>query len=805
MAEKLDFRAALHMFAVANRVSRNRVTSDMADQGIEIKMNVAPPKFGAKSLIGASLRRKEDDAFLRGKGCYTSDVRKPGMLEGYVVRSPIANGTFRIGSLDAAKSAPGVRLILTADDISHLGPLTAMGMRPGPDGKKAPYRPIPVLAKDRVRHVGDAVAFVVADTLDQAKDAAELMEIHFDSEDAVVSMTEALEEGAPLVWPEAGSNTAYVNTHGDAEKAAEVFSKAAHVTKIDFIQNRLVANYMETRAAIGEYDAEANRFTLTCGSQGVHGQRNIIRDGVFGGEIDLHVITPDVGGGFGPKGFVYREYLLVLEAAKRAGRPVRWVGERTEHFLVDAHGRDNVVHAEMAMDENGRFMALRIRLIADMGAYTHQFGVAIPWFGAAMATGVYDIPVLDFHLTGVFTNTAPVDAYRGAGRPEAAFLIEKLADACARDLGLPREEIRRRNFIRPEQMPYTTQGGRVYDVGEFEACMDQAMKKADWAGFDKRLAESKARGKLRGIGMSCYIEACAFAGSEPAYVQLLDDGTFTVDIGTQSNGQGHATAYAQFVAETLGLDIDKVKVIQGDTDRIPTGGGTGGSRSIPLGGVSAYYAGQEMARKIRKLAADELEASPDDIELIDGSAVVAGTDRRISFADIAKNAADPADLKAAGEFKQDEATYPNGCHICEVEIDPDTGVTEVVRYSIVDDYGLTVNPLLLLGQVHGGVVQGIGQALYENAVYDDSGQLLTATFMDYNMPRADYFPFFEFETRNVPSTTNALGIKGAGEAATIGATPAVMNAVVDALWRAKGIGHIDMPVTPQKVWAALNG
>ena len=766
-------------------------------------MNVAPPKFGAKSFIGASPLRKEDNAFVRGKGCYTSDIRKEGMLEGFVVRSPVANAAYRIVSTEAARSAPGVHLVLTADDITHLGTLVAQGMLPDPDGKLRPYRPVPVLAKERVRHVGDAVAFVVADTLDLAKDAAELIEVDYDIDDATTDPAHALDDNAPLVWPEAGSNEVYVLAHGDAAAAGDAFAKAAHVTKIDFLQNRLVANYMETRAAIGEYDAEAKRFTLTCGSQGVHGQRDMIRDDVFGGEIDLRVITPDVGGGFGPKGFVYREYPLVLEAAKRIGRPVRWVGERTEHFLVDAHGRDNVVHAEMAMDENGRFLALRVNLIADMGAYTHHFGVAIPWFGVMMATGVYDIPALDFTVTGVFTNTAPVDAYRGAGRPEAAFLIEKLADACARDLGLPREEIRRRNFIKPEQMPYTTQGGRHYDVGEFEACMDEAMKNADWAGFDKRLAASKANGKIRGIGMSYYIEACAFAGSEPAYVQLLDDGTVTMDIGTQSNGQGHATAYAQFVAGSLGLDIDKVKVIQGDTDRIPTGGGTGGSRSIPLGGVSAYYAGEDLAKKIVRIAADELEASPDDIELADGGAVVAGTDRRISLIEIAKKAKNPADLKGEGEFKQDEATYPNGCHICEVEIDPATGVTEVVSYTMVDDYGLTVNPLLLLGQVHGGVVQGIGQALYENAVYDETGQLLTASFMDYTMPRADYFPMFSFETRNVPSTTNALGIKGAGEAATIGSTPAVMNAVTDALFRAKGIGHIDMPATPLKVWAAL--
>jgi carbon-monoxide dehydrogenase large subunit len=777
----------------------------MADQENEIKMNVAPPKFGSKSLIGASLLRKEDNAFIRGRGCYTSDIRKEGMLEGFVVRSPVANAAYRVVSTEAASTAPGVHLVLTADDIADLGTLVAMGMRPGPDGKKPPYRPIPVLAKERVRHVGDAVAFVVADTLDQAKDAAELIEIDYDSAEAATDPARALDEDAPLVWPEAGSNQTYMFTHGDAAAAADAFAKAAHVTKIEFLQNRLVSNYMETRAAIGEYDADANRFTLTCGSQGVHGQRDMIRDAVFGGNVDLRVITPDVGGGFGPKGFVYREYPLVLEAARRTGHPVRWVGERTEHFLVDAHGRDNVVHAEMAMDENGRFQALRVNLVADMGAYTHHFGVAIPWFGVMMATGVYDIPALDFTVTGVFTNTAPVDAYRGAGRPEAAYLIEKLVDACARDVGLSREEIRRHNYIRPDQMPYTTQGGRHYDVGEFEACMDQAMKNADWAGFEKRLEESKANGKIRGIGMSFYIEACAFAGSEPAYVQLLDDGTVTVDIGTQSNGQGHATAYAQFVAGSLGLDVDKVSVIQGDTDRLAKGGGTGGSRSIPLGGVSAYYAGEDLAKKIVRIAADELEASPDDIELADGEAVVAGTDRKITLADIARKAKDPADLKGEGEFKQDEATYPNGCHICEVEIDPATGVTEVVSYTMVDDYGLTVNPRLLLGQVHGGVVQGIGQALYENAVYDESGQLLTATFMDYTMPRADYFPSFKFDTRNVPSTTNALGIKGAGEAATIGSTPAVMNAVTDALYRARGIGHIDMPATPQKVWEALNG
>jgi carbon-monoxide dehydrogenase large subunit len=519
----------------------------------------------------------------------------------------------------------------------------------------------------------------------------------------------------------------------------------------------------------------------------------------------LRVITPDVGGGFGPKTFVYREYPLVLEAAKRLGRPVKWAGDRTEHFLTDAQGRDNVVTAEMAMDGDGRFLALRVNLVANIGAYISQYGPFIPYVGATMSTGVYDIQALDVSIDGVYTNTCPVDAYRGAGRPEAAFLLEKLVDACARDLGIGPDEIRRRNFIRPEQFPYRTQTDRLYDVGEFEGHMRQAMERAGWEGFDQRLAASKAAGKIRGLGMATYIEACAFAGSEPAHLELNGDGTVTLLIGTQTNGQGHATAYAQFVAEKLNIDISKVKMHQGDTDRLATGGGTGGSRSIPLGGVSAARAGEDLAEKIRRIAADELEASAADIELVDGSARIVGTDSAISFADVAKAAKQPEDLTGFGEFVQDEATYPNGTHICEVEIDPDTGQTEIVGYTIVDDFGATVNPILLAGQVHGGVVQGIGQALSEDTVYSEDGQLLTASFMDYAMPRADNFPFFHFETRNVPSTTNAMGIKGAGEAGTIGAAPAAINAVTDALHRAYGIGHIDMPATPHRIWSAIQG
>jgi carbon-monoxide dehydrogenase large subunit len=765
-------------------------------------MTVATPKFG----MGASVLRLEDQTFITGQGRYTDDIAPAGVLHGYVLRSPVAKGSFTIGSVEQAKAAPGVHLVLTGQDIEHLGALKSGAMQRQPDRSFAPTRDIPILCRDRVNYVGDAVAFVVADSRALAQDAAELIEIDYESEEAASGTAAALDPETPLVWPELGSNRAFTYHFGDRAKTETAFARAASVTRIEFVNNRLVCNYMEARSAIGEWKADEDRFVLTTGSQGVHSMRGIIAEQVLKiAPEKLRVITPDVGGGFGPKTFVYREYPLVLEASRRLGRPVKWTGDRTEHFLTDAQGRDNVVTAEMAMDGDGRFLALRVDLIANIGAYVSQFGPYIPYVGATMSTGVYDIQALDVSIAGVYTNTCPVDAYRGAGRPEAAFLLEKLVDACARDLGIGPDEIRSRNFIRPEQFPYRTQTNRLYDVGEFEGHMRQAMERAGWEGFDKRLAASKAAGKIRGIGMATYIEACAFAGSEPAHVELTGDGTVTLLIGTQTNGQGHATAYAQFIAEKLNIDISQIKTHQGDTDRLATGGGTGGSRSIPLGGVSAARAGEDLAEKIRRIAAAELEASAADIELVDGFARIVGTDSTISFASIAKAAKRPEDLAGFGEFVQDEATYPNGTHICEVEIDPATGQTEVVGYTIVDDFGATVNPILLAGQVHGGVVQGIGQALSEDTVYSEDGQLLTASFMDYAMPRADNFPFFRFETRNVPSTTNAMGIKGAGEAGTIGAAPAAINAVTDALYRAYGIGHIDMPATPHRIWSAIQG
>ncbi|WP_417435136.1 xanthine dehydrogenase family protein molybdopterin-binding subunit [Hoeflea sp.] len=765
-------------------------------------MNIATPKFG----VGASALRKEDLKLIKGEGSFTDDVRAEGELRGYVLRSAYAAARFEITDVEAARAADGVHLVLTASDVAHLGPVTNQVTLKQPDGTRHAQKHIPLLCDGVVRHVGDAVAFIVADSLAQAQEASELIEIDWQIGEAQADLSSALDADRPLVWPDLGTNQAFLYRIGDTEKSAQAFAGADHITTIDFINNRLVSNFLEPRACLAEWDSEAKKFILTLGSQGVHGIRKTLAKDIFRMDLeDFRVITRDVGGGFGTKTFNYREYPLSLEAARRLNRPVKWVSDRTEHFLADAHGRDNKVTASLATDKEGRILGLKIDLLANMGAYLSQFGPFIPVFGASMATGVYDIQNLDFQLRGVYTHTTPVDAYRGAGRPEAAFLIERLIDAAAREIGMPVAELRRRNFIRPEQFPYHTPGGRNYDVGEFDGHMTRALEKADAAGFPERVKDAASRGKLRGLGTAVYIEACAFAGSEPARLTLDADGGITLYIGTQTNGQGHATAYSQFVADQIGIDFEKITVRQGDTAELAKGGGTGGSRSIPLGGVSVSAASKVLAEKMKKLAADELEASAADIELVDGSARIVGTDRVISYADMAKAAKSDEDRTGVADVVQDEATYPNGTHVCEIEIDPDTGHVEIVRYTIVDDFGLTVNPVLLLGQIHGGVVQGVAQCLSEGVVYSEDGQLLTASLMDYAVPRAEDMPFFDFETRNVPSTTNAMGIKGAGEAGTIGACPAVMNALVDALYRARGVRHIEMPATPQRIWDALNG
>jgi carbon-monoxide dehydrogenase large subunit len=753
-------------------------------------------KFG----FGQALTRKEDDPLLRGAGCYVADVSPPGALHAVMLRSPHAHAKFTVGDLSRVKAMKGVRLVLTGVDTADLGPLPTPGVLEGVDIKVPHY---PILARDVVRHVGDAVAFVVADTLEQAKDASEAIGIDWQPLPHVIGAVEALKPAAAPVWPDR-PNLAFETSVGDAGATKTAFAKAARTISTTIVNQRLVTNYMDTRGVIAEYDGE--RYTLTLGSQGSHIIRDIICGDVLKLPLDkMRVITPDVGGGFGTKLFPYREYALAAVAAEKLRKPVKWICDRSEHFLGDSHGRDNISTATLAIDDKGKFTALDIDIVADMGAYLSCYAPYIPWLGVGMATGSYDIPVAHVRLRAAYTNTVPVDAYRGAGRPEASYLIERAVDNAARELGLTPDAIRRKNLIRPSALPYRTPTGKVYDSGEFAATMARAQELIDWKGFAKRATQSKRAGKLRGIGIATYIEACGANGPETAHIRLERDGSVTVLIGSQSTGQGHQTSYAQLVADRLDLPPDKVRVIQGDTDRIETGAGTGGSSSIPVGGVAVDRASKTLAEQLKDLAADALEASASDMEIADGAVKVAGTDRAISFADLAAHPkATPEKLSAARDFSTDLPTFPNGCHIAEIEIDPGTGATEILKYVVVDDFGATLNPLLLAGQVHGGLVQGIGQALMEDTVYDPaSGQLLSASFMDYAMPHAADAPTFVFETRNTPCKNNPLGVKGAGEAGAIGSCPAVMNAVIDALHRAYAIRHIDMPATPQRVWAAI--
>jgi aerobic carbon-monoxide dehydrogenase large subunit len=757
-------------------------------------------KFG----IGQPVRRLEDERFITGAGRYTDDILPANTAHAFILRSPHAHARFSVADVAAARAMKGVRAIMLGSDFKDMDGVACQAPMQTADGKTMPLPKWPLLAEGTVKHVGDAVALIVADTLAQAKDAAEAIQIDYTPLPVVTTVGDAIAPDALTVWDMAPGNIAYDQSIGHRDKTEAAFAKAHKVVSLTVDNNRLVTNYMETRAAIGEFDRKTGRYTLTLGSQGVHGIQGSVAK-IMGVPADkLRVVTPDVGGGFGTKSFNYREYPLVLVAAKALGRPVKWTQERTEHFLSCAHGRDNLTTAEMALDARGRFLAMRVHIRGNLGAYPSQYGPYIPWLGATMATGPYDIRTMFVRCQGVYTHTVPIDAYRGAGRPEAAYLLERLVDTCAREMGMKPEAIRARNFIKPGSMPYRTQTKRTYDVGEFEGHMRAALDKADQKGFPARLRAAKRAGKLRGFGFASYIECTAWGSGEDVEVSLGKDGKVTLLIGTQSNGQGHQTAYAQAVSQALDLSPDDIIVIQGDTDRIKTGHGTGGSRSIPVGAVSAFRASEGLAEKLKELASEKLEANAADLVLGGGRVSIAGTDRSLSFADIAAlPGATPEMLAATNEFVPPDATYPNGTHAAEVEVDPATGEVEIVNYVIVDDFGLTVNPLLLAGQVHGGIVQGIGQALMERTVHDKDGQLLTASLMDYCLPRADDVPSFAFSTRNVPSSTNPLGIKGAGEAGSIGSCPAVMNALVDALHRACGISHIDMPATPERVWTAI--
>lgn len=761
-------------------------------------------KFG----IGASIARLEDEALVTGRGSYTSDRIPDGAMHAAMVRSPVAHARFTIGNADEVAGMDGVRAVYTHADIADLGALPALRAVTNFDGSRPPVPKNPLLQKDTVRFVGDSLAMIVADTADAARNAAETLMVDYDELPVVTDPRAAAAPDAPQLWPELAGNVAMDFRHGDAAAVKEAFAKAARTTEIELVNNRVVTNYMEPRSALGEID-EQGRYKLTCGSQGVHLLLPVLADVIFREPAEkFHLITPDVGGGFGTRFFTYREYALVLFAAKRLGAPVFWMADRTDHFLADYHGRDHVSRARLALDEKDRILALEVDTLANLGAYVSQLGHFVPTNGSLMLPGCYRIPAIHIRVRGIVTNTVSCDAYRGAGRPEAAYLIERLIDKSARDLGIKPETLRRRNFVPPSAMPYDTGTERVYDTGEFDGHMRRAMEIADWKGFKARLRESKKKGMLRGIGLATYIESCSGGGSETAVVRLDEDGGATVFVGTQASGQGHHTAYAQIANEKLGIAPGDVRVVQGDTDLVKVGSGTGGSRSIPVGGSSLLIASGRLADRIRERAADRLEAAPGDIELEDGEARIAGTDRAVKLSEIAAGLMQTGDLDS---FLETEAwtpphfTFPNGTHAVEVEVDPQTGRIGVLNYVIVDDFGVTMNPRLLLGQIQGGVAQGLGQAILEHTVYDpDSGQLVTASLQDYCLPRADDFPDIVFETRNVPSTTNAMGMKGAGEAGAIGACPAIVNAVVDALHRHNGLTHIDMPMTPEKVWRAAN-
>ncbi|QWG16987.1 xanthine dehydrogenase family protein molybdopterin-binding subunit [Bradyrhizobium sediminis] len=758
----------------------------------------APIKFG----VGQSVVRKEDDALIRGKGRYTDDHAPQASMHALVLRSPHAHAKFTINAT-RARSLPGIGAILTAEDVKDLGGLPCLFNLEVNPFTGPPYA---ILARDVVRHVGDAVAFVVADTVDQARDAIEAIEVNWTPLPATIGVANAVKKGAPQVWPEHPGNVLFDVPIGDKKATEAAFAKAHAVAEISIVNPRAVINFMETRAAVCEYDAKRDHLTLTVGSQGSHRLRDILCQNVLKIPVEkMRVICPDVGGGFGTKLFPYREYALIAVAARRLRRSVKWTADRSDHFVGDAQGRDNVTTARMALGQDGKFLGMDVDLMGDMGAYLSTFGPYIPHGGAGMLPGLYDIQAFHCRVRTVFTHTVPVDAYRGAGRPEAAYVVERLVDAAARKLGMTPDAIRRKNFISPRAMPYKTATGKVYDSGDFTAHMKRAMEIANWKEFPKRAKAAKKQGLVRGIGLGTYVEVCGTMGEETANVALDPDGGVTILIGTQSSGQGHQTAYAQIVAEQFGLTPDRVRTLQGDTDKIATGLGTGGSASIPTGGVSVERATRTLGANLREIAAEALETSAGDLEISGGIVRIAGTDRSITFADLARRpGVDPSKLKASATFTSADGTFPNGTHLAEVEIDPATGIIRIVSYVIVDDFGVTLNPLLLAGQVHGGAMQGIGQALMEHAVYDPkSGQLVTGTLMDYALPRATDGPSFVFETHNVPCKTNPLGVKGAGEAGAIGSCPAVVNAIIDGLWREYKIDHIDMPATPERVWIAI--
>ena len=786
------------------------------------------PKDGG---IGASSKRREDIRFLTGEGNYTDDINLHGQAHVFFLRSDIAHGVLNSVDTSAAEGMPGVVKIFTGADFAEVGSIPCGWQVTDKHGAPMQEPRHPVLAEGKVRHVGEPIAAVVAETLSQARDAAEAIVVDITDLPAVVDMKQAVQEGAPKVHDDLISNLCYDWGFVEENKAAveKAFDDAAHVTTLELVNNRLVANPMEPRVAVGDYARGTGDHTLYTTSQNPHVIRLLMGAFVLGiPEHKLRVVAPDVGGGFGTKIFHYQEEAFCTFAAKACNRPVKWTSSRSEAFMSDAHGRDHVTKIQMALDADNNFTALRTDTYANMGAYLSTFAPSVPtWLHGTLMAGNYKTPLIYVNVKAVFTNTVPVDAYRGAGRPEATYQLERLVDKCAHELGVDPIALRRQNFI--TEFPYATPVAVEYDTGDYVATMDKLEEIADFAGFDARRKESEAKGKLRGFGVNCYIEACGSAPSnlvgqlgaraglyESATVRVNATGGLVVMTGSHSHGQGHETAFPQVIAEMIGIPEEMVEIVHGDTANTPMGMGTYGSRSLAVGGSAMVRATEKIIAKATKIASHLLEASEGDIELKDGAFTVAGTDKSVAWGDVTLAAYVPHNyplediepgLEETAFYDPSNFTYPSGAYACEVELDPETGHVIIDRFAAADDFGNIVNPMIVSGQVHGGIAQGIGQALMENCAYDSDGQLLSASYMDYAMPRASDLPFYTVDhSCQTPCTHNPLGVKGCGEAGAIGSPPAVVNAVLDAMRSGgKDVGHIDMPVTPARVWAAMNG
>ena len=764
-------------------------------------------KFG----VGQSVKRTEDIRFVTGQGQYTDDLHFPNETFACFHRTAQAHAKITSVDVTAARAAPGVVDVLTYADVKAFGakPMPCMAPVPTRDGSPMKSTPKPLLANDKVTFTGEAIAMVVAETYAQAKDAAELVSVEYEPLDAVGTLAAA--PNGPQIWDGAADNRTFDWADGDEKAVAAAFATAAHTVSLEVVQNRISAMPMETRNAIGVYDKANDHYTIYVTSQGAGNLRGGLARGVLNLPIDkVRVITRDVGGGFGMKGFLYPEQPMVMIAAKKIGRPVRWSAERTESFLADDHGRDMITKGVLALDKDGKILAMRITGTANMGGYLSVYAPFIPTLaGGRIFGGVYRVPALFANIKGYFSNSAPVDAYRGAGRPEAAYLMERLMDAASAKLGIDRTEIRRRNLPSPAELPFENWSGIKFDSGDYPRLLEAGLKRANQAGFAARKAQSAKRGKLRGFGFGYYVEITAASGQEPAAIKFTDNGGVELYCGTQSNGQGHETSFAQLVAEKLGVPFESITVKQGDTEWV-NGGGTGGSRSLNMSGGALMVSSDEVIKKGKAAAGQVLQAGGKEVgfQVVEGVGkfAVSGSERTITVGELAvtlKREKLPGfenGLDSDGMYNGQAPTFPNGCHVCEVEVDPDTGQVQMMSYHVLDDFGRVINPMLVAGQVQGGIVQGLGQALLENIVYDENtGQLLTASFSDYAMPRASDMPDIDFAYEEIPCKTNELGAKGCGEAGTVGALPAVMSAVADAL----GVVHIDMPATPERVWRAL--